>query len=68
MFSLFAIKHLPITIVAPIRATGPLWVLIGALLIFNEQLNVLQWCGVGVTRVLFFIFSTVGEFEGVDFK
>ena len=43
IFSFFAIKHLPITIVAPIRATGPLWTLIGALLIFHEQLNSMQY-------------------------
>ena len=48
----YAVKNLPITIVAPIRATGPIWTLIGAIVIFSEHLNFQQWAGVSIT--LFF--------------
>lgn len=68
IFSFIAIKHLPITIVAPIRATGPLWTLIGAILIFHEQLNVLQWVGMVVTLGFFYFLSTAGKLEGLEFK
>ncbi len=68
IFSFFAIKHLPLTIVTPIRATGPLWTLIGALLIFHEQLNVIQWLGMVVTLGFFFLFSTAGKREGIEFR
>lgn len=68
VFSFFAIKHLPLTIVAPIRATGPLWTLIGAMLIFHEQLNGLQWIGMAVTLLFFFFFSTAGKREGIEFR
>lgn len=68
IFSFFAIKHLPITIVAPIRATGPLWTLIGALIIFHEQLNAMQWVGMAVTLSFFFMFSTAGKREGIEFR
>ncbi len=68
IFSFFAIKHLPLTIVAPIRATGPLWTLIGAMLIFHEQLNGLQWIGMAVTLLFFFFFSTAGKREGIEFR
>ena len=42
----FATKHLPITIAGPIKASQPILTLIGALLIFGEQLNLYQWIGV----------------------
>lgn len=41
----FALKNLPITIVSPIRASSPIWTLIGAMLIFNEHFTILQWAG-----------------------
>lgn len=66
--SFIAIKHLPITIVAPIRATGPLWTLIGAIIIFGEQLNALQWVGMGVTLAFFYLFSTAGKLENIEFR
>lgn len=31
ILAFYAVKNLPITIVAPIRATGPIWTLLGAL-------------------------------------
>lgn len=68
IFSFFAIKYLPMTIVAPIRATGPLWTLIGAIIIFHEHLNGLQWIGMIVTLSFFFLFSTVGKNEGIEFR
>lgn len=68
ILSFFAIKHLPLTIVAPIRATGPLWTLIGAILIFHEQLNTLQWIGIVTTLLFFYFFSTAGKLEGIVFR
>ncbi len=68
ILAFFALKHLPITIVAPIRATGPLWTLIGALLIFHERLNVYQWVGIAVTLGFFYLFSTAGKLEGIQFR
>ena len=48
------IKHLPITIVGPINATRPVMVLLGALIIFGEKLNLWQWDGTneGVPAIL----------------
>jgi transporter family protein len=45
-----ALRTLPITCAAPIRASGPFWTLIGAILIFSEIPNVIQ--GVGMAFVL----------------
>ena len=54
LFAYFAIKHLPITIASPIKATQPVWVVIGGLLIFSEKLTLFQGVGVGITLVSFF--------------
>ena len=53
ILAFFAIKHLPVTIYAPIRSTAPLWTLVGAIIIFQEKLNYLQWIGVTLTLCCF---------------
>ncbi len=68
IFSFFALKYLPLTIVAPIRATGPLWTLVGAIIIFKEQLSTYQWVGIAITLTFFFLFSTAGKTEGISFR
>jgi transporter family protein len=68
ILAFFAIKHLPVTVFSPIRATGPFWTLIGALILFHEKLNTLQWSGVLLTLLFFFLFSTTGKKEGIEFK
>ena len=62
------IKHLPITIVGPINATRPMLVLLGALLIFGEKLNLWQWAGVMLAILSFCLLSRSGKKEGIDFR
>ena len=68
IFGYFGMKHLPITIVGPINATRPVMVLIGALLVFGEELNLYQWIGVILAILSFFMLSRSGKKEGIDFK
>lgn len=68
IFGYFAMKHLPITIVGPINATRPVMVLVGAMLLFGERLNLYQWTGVVLALVSFFLLSRSGKKEGIDFK
>ncbi len=68
IFGYFGIKHLPITIVGPINATRPVMVLLGALLVFGERLNVYQWIGVLLGLFSLFLLSRSSRKEGVDFK
>lgn len=63
----YAIKHLPLTIVGPVNATRPVMVLIGAVLIFGESLNVWQWGGVLLTIVSLYLLSVAGRSENIDF-
>ena len=46
IFGYFALKHLPLTLSGPIKATQPVLTLVGALVIFGERLNLYQWIGV----------------------
>lgn len=64
----FGMKHLPLTLVGPINATRPVMVLVGALLVFGERLNLYQWVGVVFAIVSFFLLSRSGKKEGIDFR
>jgi len=67
-FAYVALKYLPLTIVTPIRATGPLWTLIGALIIYKEEYTIWQWLGIITILIFFYIFSLAGLKEGISFK
>ncbi|MFI3328381.1 MAG: DMT family transporter [Rikenellaceae bacterium] len=64
----FAIKHLPITTVGPINATRPVMVLMGAILIYGERLNLWQWGGVSLSIFSLFLLSRSSKKEGIDFR
>lgn len=63
----YAIKHLPLTIVGPVNATRPVMVLIGAMIIYGERLNYLEWIGVLLAVLSFFLLSRSGKKEGISF-
>lgn len=67
IFGYLGMKNLPITIVGPINATRPVLVLIGAMLLFGERLNLYQWIGVLFAIFSFFLLSRSGKKEGIDF-
>ena len=67
IFSYIALKHLPLSIVAPIRASGPVWTLLGALLLFAERPDLWQWIGLITIIVSYLFFSLVGKKEGIHF-
>lgn len=63
LFAYFAMKHLPITIASPIKATQPVWVVVGGVLIFGEKLSGFQLAGVVISLFSFFMFSITGKKE-----
>ncbi|MGO9586431.1 MAG: EamA family transporter [Limisphaerales bacterium] len=67
VFTYFALKHLPLSLGSPIRATSPLFTLFGALLILGERPTLLETVGVLTTLVSFVGLSVVGSREGVHF-
>jgi transporter family protein len=65
--SYFAVKHLPVSIAAPIRATGPVWTLLGALVLLRERPSGLEMLGIGLTLLSFVGLSIAGRREGIHF-
>jgi drug/metabolite transporter (DMT)-like permease len=63
-----ALKHLPITIVTPIRSAGPFFTFIGAILIYQEKPNILQWIGFFLIIFSVILYSRIGKKEGINFK
>jgi drug/metabolite transporter (DMT)-like permease len=63
----YAMKHLPLTLVGPINATRPVLVLLGAVLLFGERLNLLQSIGVGLAILAYFLMRISGKKEGIVF-
>ncbi|WP_299222533.1 EamA family transporter [uncultured Aquimarina sp.] len=63
-----ALKHLPITIVTPIRSAGPFFTFIGAILIYQEKPNLLQWIGFFLIIFSVVLYSKIGKKEGINFK
>ncbi|MFD1014726.1 EamA family transporter [Winogradskyella rapida] len=63
-----ALKHLPITIVTPIRSAGPFFTFIGAILLYQERPNVLQWIGFFLIIFSVILYSKIGKKEGINFK
>ncbi len=63
-----ALKHLPITIVTPIRSAGPFFTFIGAILIYQERPNTLQWIGFFLIIGSVLLYSRIGKKEGINFK
>ncbi len=68
MFAFFAIKHLPISIASPIRATSPLWTIILAVTLMAERPSRHQWLGMGLVLTAFYVFSVIGTKEGIQFR
>jgi drug/metabolite transporter (DMT)-like permease len=65
--SYFAIKHLPVSLASPVRATGPMWTLLGAVLVLGERPSTLEGVGVVITLASFVGLSFAGQREGIHF-
>ena len=63
-----ALKHLPITIVTPIRSAGPFFTFIGAIVIYKESPNAYQWLGFFLIIFSVILYSRIGKKEGLNFK
>ncbi len=64
----FALKHLPISLAAPIRASAPMFTLLGAVLIFGERPSLRQLGGIAAILVAYWVFSVIGRGEGIRFS
>ncbi|RYD43328.1 MAG: hypothetical protein EOP85_10280 [Verrucomicrobiaceae bacterium] len=67
VFGYMGVKSLPLSIATPIRATGPLWTILMAVMLFGESPSPKQWMGVAVILAAFLAFTFVGRHEGIRF-
>jgi transporter family protein len=65
IFAYFAFKHLPISLISPVRASAPVWTLLGALILFREAPSALQWIGFFLVIGSYYAFSLIGGREGL---
>lgn len=61
------LKHLPISIAAPMATIAPVITILGALLIYQESFTIYHWIGLLVTLLSYFFFSKAGKKEGIHF-
>ncbi|MBR3744868.1 MAG: DMT family transporter [Bacteroidales bacterium] len=61
-----AMKNLPLTLVGPVNATRPILVFVGAIFLFDERLNLLQWAGVVMAIVAYMLMRLAGISEGYE--
>ena len=64
----YAMRELPITLASPLRATAPMWTLIGGLLIFHETPTKFQAAGMLVIFIGYLLFNFIGKTEGFNWK
>lgn len=67
VLSYYAVKALPLSISAGVRASGPLWTAAGAIVLLGEQLTGWQWLGLAVSMLSYHLFARIGSREGIRF-
>ncbi len=68
VLTFFALKHLPLSLAAPVRASAPLFTLLGAVLLFGERPSAAQWAGIAIILLAYWAFSLIGRGEGIHFS
>jgi len=66
IFGYFSVKHLHVTLLAPLNASGPVWTMMGAFIIYGERLNALQWTGVAISLGFYYALSFGGNVRGTE--
>ena len=61
--ALFALKHLPLSIASPIRASSPVWTILIAVGALGERPNGWQWVGILLVLLAFGFFTRIGKRE-----
>ena len=63
----YALRELPLSIAAPIRATAPLWTFAGGVFLFHEIPSIRQGAGMICIFIGYYLFSIIGKLEGISF-
>lgn len=65
LFAYFSVRELPMSFSGAVRASGPIWTLIGGALVFGEFLTPLQLTAVAVSILAYHLLSGIGKSEGI---
>jgi transporter family protein len=57
VLSYFGLKHLPITVASPLRATAPLFTVFAAVTLFGERPTIFQSTGIALILISYFLYS-----------
>ncbi len=68
VLTFFAIKHLPISLASPVRASAPVFTVLGAVFLFSERPSGSQVIGILLIIIAYLMFSWVGRKEGIRFE
>ena len=68
VFGYFSVKHLPVTLLAPLNSSGPVWTMLGAIIIYGERMNALQWTGVAISLGFYYALSFGGNIRSKEKK
>lgn len=63
-----AMRRLPISLAAPIRATSPFWTLLGAILLFGEWPTPIRAIGMLLMPIGYMMLASTGRREGFSWK
>ncbi len=64
----YAMRELPISIASPVRASAPLWVFLGGLVLFGEIPNGLQAVAMLAIFAGYYAFAALGKLEDIDWR
>ncbi|MDD3886446.1 MAG: DMT family transporter [Victivallaceae bacterium] len=64
----YAMRELPISIASPIRASSPLWTVLGGIFIFDEHQTGMQLLGMLAIFAGYYAFSLIGKREGFPWR
>ena len=67
-FVYYGLRELPVSIASPLRATAPLWSIIGAVIIFGEMPLKIQWAGMVLILAGCFLFTLIGQKENFSWR
>jgi len=68
VLTFFALKHLPISLASSVRASAPVFTLLGAVTLFGERPTLRQGIGILVVLGSYWAFSWIGRSEGIRFS
>jgi|688.fasta_scaffold52700_6 transporter family protein len=66
VFAYYSVRELPMSFSGAMRASGPLWTMLGGAIVFQEFLTPIQFAVVAVAVVGYLMLAQIGRTEGIS--